>query len=111
MVKQVSRSGFVDWIVQRVTAVLIGVYTIFILIYISDHHSMNYADWRGLFSTIWMRIVTVILLISVLWHAWIGLWTVFTDYVKVKPVRLLLEVIVILLLLGYFIWVLEILWR
>lgn len=111
MVGQFNRSGLYDWIVQRCTAVIIAVYAIFLMIYLLDHPGISYDTWKLLYSNVWMRVSTVIVLVSILWHAWIGLWTVFTDYVKVKPLRLLLEVLVILLLLAYFIWVLEILWH
>lgn len=111
MVEHVNRSGLLDWIVQRCTAIIIGVYAIFLIVYFLDHPLLTYADWQDLFTHAWMRIATVMVLISVLWHAWIGLWTVFTDYVKVKPLRLLLEILVLLLLLAYFIWLLEILWQ
>lgn len=111
MVKQVSRSGLFDWIIQRCTAVIIGVYTIFLISYLLSHNGLTFEMWSSLFSGTWMRVATIIVLISILWHAWIGLWTVFTDYIKNKGVRLLLEVLVVLLLLAYFIWVLEILWR
>lgn len=57
-----------------------------------------------------MKIVTFIVLLSILWHAWIGLWTVFTDYVKNRPIRLILEILVSLLLIVYLAWVAEILW-
>ncbi|OGO90182.1 MAG: succinate dehydrogenase, hydrophobic membrane anchor protein [Coxiella sp. RIFCSPHIGHO2_12_FULL_42_15] len=111
MVRQINRSGLLDWVVQRCTAVIVGVYAIFLMLYLFAHPALSYDAWTSLFSDVWMRMATVTVLVSVLWHAWIGLWTVFTDYIKVKPVRLLIEMIVILLLLAYFIWVLEILWR
>jgi succinate dehydrogenase / fumarate reductase membrane anchor subunit len=110
MVMLASRKGLVDWFVQRVTAILIGAYAIFLILYLLLHPRLDYAAWRGLYSGSWMRIITIIILVSILWHAWIGMWTVFTDYVKIKPIRLLLEVIVILLFLAYLIWMLEILW-
>ncbi len=106
-----SRSGLFEWLVQRSTAVIVGVYAIFLMVYLLDHVAANYSSWHALYANSWMRIFTVIVVLSVIWHAWIGLWTVFTDYVKSKMLRLILEVIVILLLLGYLIWVLDILWR
>lgn len=111
MVKKMDRAGLRDWIVQRVTALLIGVYTLFLFAYFLSNPSLTYATWRGLFDSLWMRLATLLVLVSVLWHAWIGLWTVFTDYVKPKCVRLLLQALVILLMLVYFIWVFFILWR
>ncbi len=111
VVKQVSRSGLVDWIVQRCTAVIIGVYVIFLISYWLGHSAVDYATWKGLLTNSWMRLATMLVLLSVLWHAWIGLWTVFTDYVKVTAWRRLLEILVILLLMTYLVWTLETLWR
>lgn len=109
--KQVSRSGLMDWLAQRCTAVVIGVYAVFMLAYLIGHAPVTYQAWQGLFASIWMQISTVLVLLAILWHAWIGLWTVFTDYIKNAAVRLLIEVLVILLLLGYLVWVIEILWE
>src|SRR3990167_9415154 len=111
MVEQTRRGGLFDWIVQRCTAVVVGGYAIFIMIYLLAHPALNYASWHGLYANMEMRVATILVLLSILWHAWIGLWTVFTDYVKFKPLRLILEIGVIFLLLSYFIALFEILWR
>jgi succinate dehydrogenase / fumarate reductase membrane anchor subunit len=110
MVDKVNRSGWRDWLVQRVTAVLLAIYTIFIIIYLLTAQPISYASWHQLFSHFSMKIFTLIVVVSLLWHAWIGLWTVFTDYVKNRPTRFFLQTIVILLLLVYLVWTFEILW-
>lgn len=110
MVVQVNRRGLIDWIAQRVTAILVGIYTLFLVIYFLAHHPLSYNVFHNLFSNLAMKIVTFIVLLSILWHAWIGLWTVFTDYVKNRPIRLILEILVSLLLIVYLAWVAEILW-
>lgn len=109
---KINRAGLLDWLIQRSSAVIVGAYTIFIIIYLLVHQpNLTYLTWHALYARVWVRIFTVITVISVLWHAWIGLWTVFTDYVKPKMVRILLEIIVALLLLSYLFWLLDILWR
>lgn len=110
MVGMGRHSGFRDWIAQRVSAILIGAYTIFIAVYFMTNQPLYFAQWSSLFSNIWMKMATFIVLLSILWHAWIGLWTVFTDYVKPTAVRLVLQIIVILLLAAYLLWGFEILW-
>lgn len=110
MVAHSSHRGLTDWLVQRITAILIGAYAIFILVYLLNNQPTYYAQWHDLFHHTLMKIFTFIVLLSVMWHAWIGLWTVFTDYVKNAAVRLTLEVIVLLLLIGYLSWGFEILW-
>lgn len=110
MVTKTNHRGFYDWIVQRVSAILIGGYAVFILAFILTHGSMSYATWSGLFSNTLMRMATLIVVFAVIWHAWIGLWTVFTDYIKNGAVRLLVEIVVILALFSYLIWCLNTLW-
>ncbi len=110
MVAHSNHRGLHDWLVQRVTALVIGLYTIFILIYLLRNQPTYYAQWHALFHHPVMKISTFIVLLSVMWHAWIGLWTVFTDYVKNVTVRLTLQVLVILLLVGCLAWGFEILW-
>ncbi len=99
-----NHRGFYDWIVQRVSAVLIGIYAVFITAFFLMHSPMNYTVLNDLFSHLTMKIATFVVLIAILWHAWIGLWTVFTDYVKNGAVRLLLEVVLIVVLVSYFAW-------
>ncbi|OGT45456.1 MAG: succinate dehydrogenase, hydrophobic membrane anchor protein [Gammaproteobacteria bacterium RIFCSPHIGHO2_12_FULL_38_11] len=99
-----NNRGFHEWIVQRVSAVIIGIYAAFLLVYLLCHQPLHYTVWSALFSHIAMKAATFVVLIAILWHAWIGLWTVFTDYVKNTAVRLVLEIVVILLLLSYLVW-------
>ncbi len=110
MVNHVNQRGFRDWLVQRVSAILIGSYAIIVLGYLFSFSNMRYINWLSLYASVWMRIYTVIVLFAVLWHAWIGLWTVFTDYVKPVALRLCLEILVFLLLTVYMVWCLDILW-
>ena len=106
----VSRRGLHDWLVQRVSAVLIGLYVIFLVGFICTHHPLSYDVWHQLFSLVAMKVATIIVMLSILWHAWIGLWTVFTDYVKPKALRLVLEILVIIVLASYLIWCIDVLW-
>lgn len=106
----VNRRGFHEWIVQRVSAILIGIYTAFIFAFFFTHRPMRFPVWHLLFSHTAMKIATVVVLVAILWHAWIGLWTVLTDYIKNSSLRLLLEIGVILVLLSYLVWCLDALW-
>lgn len=110
MVSQMDRTGFRDWLIQRISAVIIGLFAIFIVIYLLKYQPLYYAQWSLLFSHLWMKMITFIVVVSVLWHAWLGLWTVFTDYVKPTAVRVTLEIIILLLIGAYFVWTIEILW-
>jgi succinate dehydrogenase / fumarate reductase, membrane anchor subunit len=105
-----SNNGLKDWIWQRVTAVILAVYTIYLFVFFLSHPNLDYAQWQLLFSCTIMRIATVLVLFSVLVHAWIGMWTVLTDYVKPTAVRLSLQILILLALLSYLIWGIAIVW-
>lgn len=104
MALKTSTSGLRDWLVQRISAVLIGLYVIFMLVYLLENKPLYYAQWRGLFNGTAMVVATLVVLIAILWHAWIGLWTVLTDYVKQTGLRLVLQSLVVILLLSYVLW-------
>lgn len=110
MVTKTNHTGFREWAIQRITAIIIGAYTLTLGIYLLSEQPITYLNWYHFFHHIGIKIFTVITLLCVLWHAWIGLWTIFTDYVKPKPVRYVLEVIVILSLLAFVIWSIFIMW-
>lgn len=105
-----SRSGFRDWVAQRATAILVGAYALFLIGYFLCHQPLYFAAWQNLFACTWMKVASFVVLLAILWHAWIGLWTVFTDYVKCAYLRLFLELGLIVLLLGYLAWGIDILW-
>ncbi len=113
MVKHFSkgdRRGLRDWLIQRVSAVFMLLYTIGLLGYCVFGDHLDYPSWHYLFSQAWMKIATLIAFASLLWHAWIGVWTVLTDYVKSAGIRLVSYVLVILSLVVYFFWCVVIVW-
>jgi succinate dehydrogenase / fumarate reductase membrane anchor subunit len=120
MVKSVTnfgRSGLSDWVVQRVSAVILGIYFIGLLGYMLLSPSIGYAEWQSLFSTTWMRIASLAALLSLCAHAWIGMWTVSTDYLTeylLGPsgtvLRILFQAAYMLLIFVYLVWGVQILW-
>jgi succinate dehydrogenase / fumarate reductase, membrane anchor subunit len=110
MVSKSNHRGFYEWLAQRVSAVLIGAYAVFIIAFLLTHAPLSFSVWKALFSCVFIKIATFVVLIAILWHAWIGLWTVFTDYVKCNCVRLLLEILLIITLLSYMAWCLDAIW-
>lgn len=109
-VTALTRSGLRDWLVQRVTALVVGLYSIFILTYLLLHPQLEYAGWQQLFSHPIIKIGTLLTLLCIVAHAWIGMWTVFTDYIKPRSLRLIVICLMALLLLGYLVWGIQIIW-
>lgn len=106
----VAHEGLKDWVIQRISAIFMTIYTICLILYLVIHPGLSYAEWHHLFSLTWMKIASILFILSILFHAWIGIWTVFTDYVKPFVLRAMLDVLVILTLAACFIWAVLILW-
>ena len=102
--------GLKDWLAQRVTALVMAVYVIVFVGILLACPPQHYEQWRALFSNRIMRIATFVFFISLFWHAWIGVRDVLMDYVKPTGVRLGLEIAVVLVLVGYAVWAVQILW-
>lgn len=116
-VTSLGRSGVSDWLLQRVSAVIVLAYTFFIVGYILLTPELDYGQWRALFDQLWMRIFSLMTLISIMAHAWIGLWVVLTDYLteraigsKALVLRLLAQVVLALVAVTYTLWGVEIIW-
>jgi succinate dehydrogenase / fumarate reductase membrane anchor subunit len=105
-----GRSGLQDWLIQRITAVILAAYIIFLVGYFFYYPEIHFEQWQILFKSIWMRYATFIALLSLVAHAWIGVWTIITDYIKPVFLRLITQVIIFLALFFYLVWGLEILW-
>jgi len=105
-----SRNGLTDWLLQRGSALLLAAYTVFIFVYLLFVKEVTYAHWVALFSDTWVRLFTMLTLFSLVAHAWVGMWTVLTDYVKPLGIRVLLTVFLFLLLFSYFFVAVSAIW-
>jgi succinate dehydrogenase / fumarate reductase membrane anchor subunit len=103
--------GLKDWLAQRMTAVVLAVYTVVLLGSLLLLPELNYGTWAGLFSAGWMKVLTLLAIAALCWHAWIGVRDIYMDYIKPTGVRLLLQVATIVLLAAYAFWAVVILWR
>ena len=107
MVKNIvafGRSGLSDWFVQRVTSLIVASYVLFLLGFIILNQPITFIDWYEFYSSLGIRVYTILVLVSLLIHAWIGMWTILTDYVKPTWARITLELAIIIALVVYLIW-------
>ena len=103
--------GLRDWLVQRITAAVMVAYSVVLggyLLLLRGHP--GYDMWIGLFSSQWMRTFSLLFLLSLFYHAWIGIRDIVMDYVKPASARLAVHSLVILALVTYTIWSAQILW-
>ena len=102
--------GLRDWLIQRISAVVMAAGSIALAIYLLLHPHLGYDGWTALFSSMAVRSVALLFLLSLYYHAWVGVRDIAMDYVKPAGVRLAIHVLVILALLLYAIWSVQILW-
>jgi len=122
--------GMRDWLSQRITGVLMAIFTIVLLVqyllpsYAHDAHGdrvrdaagnyiqiLGYDKWAGIFNPQWMRVLTLVVIVSLGYHAWVGMRDVWMDYVKPVGARLFMQVLTIVWLVGCAGWAIQVLWR
>ncbi len=109
-VTSLTGNGLRDWLIQRVSAVVIAVYVIILAVFWFSHPQMSYETWHDFFACPGIKIFNTIVWLALVLHAWIGLWTVTTDYLKCVCLRLSIQILILLSLLGLFIWGLFVFW-
>ncbi len=114
-VTSMGRSGLSDWLMQRVTAVILLAYFVFVGFVLLG--GVDYAAWKELYSQTWMRVFSLMALLSLAIHAWVGLWAVFTDYLTERlmgttgnVLRMLAQFVCGIIVFTYVVWGVQILW-
>jgi len=104
--------GFRDWLAQRVTAVLMALFTVIVLAQvIFTSGPIGYDQWAGIFAAQWMKVLTFCVILAMLMHVWVGIRDIWMDYIKPVGVRLGLHIASIVWLVGCAGWAIQVLWR
>jgi len=103
--------GLRDWLSQRVTAVVMTLYTLVLIVQLLVGPKLGYVRWAAIFSQQWMRFATFVAIVALAVHAWVGMRDIWMDYIKPVGLRLTLQVITIVWLVGCAGWAVQVLWR
>jgi len=110
-----GRSGLSDWLLQRVSGVILLCYFIFIGCTLAG--GVDYATWQATFDKTWVKIFSLLAILSLAAHAWIGIWVVLTDYLterlmgtKGNVLRFCAQLFCSLTIFVYVVWGIQILW-
>lgn len=103
--------GLRDWLSQRITALIMALFTLALVVQILLPGPMGYEKWSGIFSAQWMKLLTFVTILSLLMHVWVGVRDILMDYVKPMLARLLLQVATLVWLVGCAGWAIQALWR
>ena len=110
-------SGSRDWVVQRISAVILAVYSVVLLGFFLTHSNVDFFIWSDFMTSLPMRLFSLIAVLALAGHAWIGMWTVFTDYItsgkmgeSAPKLRMVLQTLMIIAILVYLFWGIMIFW-
>ncbi|VWX33947.1 Succinate dehydrogenase, hydrophobic membrane anchor protein [Limnobacter sp. 130] len=108
--------GLKEWVAQRITAVIMAVYTIGLFLAVLFTPDLDYVKWVGFFNFTVLsfplgKILALLAILSLCYHAYIGIRDIWMDYVKPTGIRLSLQVFTALWLLGAAGYAADILWR
>ncbi len=120
MVTQVtnfSRNGVADWVIQRFTSIILLAYLLCVVCFFLGGGAASYESFKAYFSCLPMMIFSTATLLAIIAHAWIGLWSVSTDYLTTRAMgakgtvlRLVFQATYTSILFIYLVWGLKILW-
>ena len=105
-----SRNGLSDWLLQRISAIVLAAYTLTLAVFLASHAPLTFSAWQSFMLSTPMKLFSVLALLSLLAHAWIGLWTIATDYIQPLAARLLFHALYALTLLLLLLWGIHVLW-
>lgn len=112
MVKRIlvgAHHGLREWLIQRLTAVLMVLYTLALLV-IAFILPNTHEAWRALFAALPMKLFSSLTVLGLFWHVWIGMREILMDYLWKFSVRLSAMFFVVLFLVLNLVWALNILW-
>ena len=85
----VYMKGSFIWYTQRYTSLVILSYLIYIFSFIFNNQDINFFSWSDFFLSFQVRFLSSIVFLVIVLHAFIGLWTVGTDYLTKRTLGFL----------------------
>lgn len=103
--------GLRAWLIQRLSAVYIFLYFIFLMLNLIARPPHGYVEWQGFMTAPAMGVATFLLFMMLLLHAWVGMRDVVMDYVHSFKLRMIVLILIGLGLTAMGTWVLLVLTR
>ena len=81
--------GSTIWYLQRWSSIFILLYVIYLFLSIMSLSPVLYVDWMLFVSSFIFKATTSLVFLSILTHAFLGLWTIGTDYLTPRTLGFL----------------------
>jgi succinate dehydrogenase / fumarate reductase membrane anchor subunit len=103
--------GLKDWLAQRITGVIMAVYTLLMFAAVLGGAAASREAWQAFMGNGFIRFISFLFIVSLCYHAWVGVRDIWMDYMNSAAVRVTLHVLTLLALVGYAGWAVQIIWR
>jgi succinate dehydrogenase / fumarate reductase membrane anchor subunit len=97
-------SGLKAWAIQRLTAIFIGLFSLYLVGVLLFSSPVDYTAWKAWLSSPLVSVSMLLFVVSVLMHAWIGVRDILIDYVHPIAIRATLLGLVALSLVAMGLW-------
>jgi succinate dehydrogenase / fumarate reductase, membrane anchor subunit len=100
-------TGFRAWVFQRISAVYLGLYTIFLIGFFLFTPPTSYNEWTETVATPAFNISLLFCVFFLLFHAWVGIRDIIIDYVHPLMIRVISLTIMALMIIGSGLWIIK----
>jgi succinate dehydrogenase / fumarate reductase, membrane anchor subunit len=104
-----AHRGLTAFLVQRVTSIYLAVFTVYLLVYLILYPVNDYAAWSAYFSSGFVRLVWAMFFASLFAHAWVGMRSIYMDYLHATWLRFTVSLVTAFGLIALAFWAAEIL--
>jgi len=100
--------GLKSWIIQRLSAVFIALFFLYLLAYFLFSPPQNFNDWQSWSDSLVNQILFSSFFALLLLHAWVGMRDVIFDYIKSQRLQNILLYALAVFLMGCAIWAVQV---
>lgn len=100
-------TGFRAWVFQRISALYLALYTLFLCWFFLFTPPASYAEWKEIVATPAFNISLLFCVCFLLFHAWVGTRDIIIDYIHPLMIRVVTLTILALGLIGSGLWIVK----
>lgn len=104
-----AHAGMLPWLWQRVTSIYMAGFVVYVIVHLSLAPIRDHAAWQAWFAIGYVRLAWAIFILSILVHAWIGMRSIYLDYLQPLWLRFSISLFTALGLLALGLWAARIL--
>jgi succinate dehydrogenase membrane anchor subunit len=106
-----SHRGMTAFLVQRITSLYLGAFTLYVVGWLLTGSVSDYTGWSAYFDSGLVRMAWGLFFASLLAHAWVGLRSIYMDYLRPMWLRFAISTLTAFGLMALALWCAQILIR